>query len=528
MSPKVLITDNINPSAVSILEGVCDVTYEKSISHEALLDIIADFDALMIRSATTVSADVLRRGSQLKIIGRAGVGIDNVDLPAATQQGIIVVNSPEGNTVAASEHTIGMIFALARHIAEADAGMKDGHWNRSALVGVELFGKTLGVIGLGKIGSRVAKVCSAIGMKVNVYDPFLSQALADELGVTPVPLETIWAASDYITIHAPKTRETAHLLNDKTLAQCKPGVRVVNCARGGIIDEAALAAAVAAGHVAGVAIDVFEHEPPSPDNPLLKLGHKAILTPHLGASTEEAQVNVAIDVAEQIRDFFAFGYARNAVNIPMLRKEVLDPVKHYMPMAEALGSLARQLSDGAITHIEITAKGSVTQHDTAPLTLAALKGILAPVREGVNYVNAPLIAQEMAIEVKESSVKQAESYTNLLVVTLTTDKRTYRVSGTLIADSIYRIVEVDGYPTALEPSRHILFAPHHDRPGMVAKAATVLGENGINISALQVARKGVAGGESVMIFNLDMPLTEKVLAEICSQEGIYDAAYIRL
>lgn len=530
MSPSVLITDNINDTAVRILNGVCDVTYEKALSHEQLMERIGNFDALMIRSASTVSADVLAQGGRLKIIGRAGVGIDNVDLPSATQRGVIVVNSPEGNTVAASEHTIGMLFALSRHIPEADTLMKQGKWNRNALVGVELFGKTLGIIGLGKIGSRVAKACLAIGMKVLVFDPFLSQAVAEDLGISPASLEEIWEKADYITIHAPKTRETTHLLNDQTLAACKPGVRIINCARGGIIDEAALARAVQSGHVAGVAIDVFEQEPINPDNPLLALNSRAVLTPHLGASTEEAQINVAIDVAEQIRDFFEFGYARNAVNIPMLRKEILDPVKYYMPMAEALGSLVRQLADGAITQIEIIAKGSVTQHDTSPLTLAVLKGILSPVREGVNYVNAPVISDELGIQVKESSIKSAENYLNLLVVNLTTDKRTYRVSGTLIANDIYRIVEVDGFATALDPSKHILFAPHHDRPGMVAKAATVLGNHSINISALQVARRQASaiGGESVMIFNLDNPLSEALLSEICAIDGIYDAVYIRL
>lgn len=529
MPPKVLITDNINDTAVRILKGVCDVTYEKAMSHEELIARINEFEAIMIRSASTMSADVLEQGSQLKIIGRAGVGIDNVDLPSATQRGVIVVNSPEGNTVAASEHTLAMMMALSRHIPEADDYMKQGKWNRNALVGVEMFGKTLGVIGLGKIGSRVAKACLALGMKVLVFDPFLSQQMADELGVTTVPIEQIWGKSDYITIHAPKTAETTHLVNATTLALCKQGVRIVNCARGGIIDEKALADAVKSGHVAGVAIDVFEQEPIAADNPLIGLGNKAILTPHLGASTEEAQINVAIDVAEQIRDFFEFGYARNAVNIPMLRKEILDPVKHYMPMAEALGSLVRQLGDSAIRQIEITAKGTVTQHDTSPITLAVLKGLLSPVREGVNYVNAPLIAEEMGILVKESSIKASENYLNLLNVTMTTDKRTYKVSATLIAKGIYRIVEVDGYSTALDPSSHILFTPHHDRPGMVAKVATVLGSQGVNISALQVARRGPsAGGESVMIFNLDTPLSDAAMKEICSQNGIYDAVYIQL
>ncbi len=527
--PKVLVTDNINETAVSILNGVCQVRYEKSLTPEALLEAIADVDAVMIRSASRITEEVLAKAPNLKIVGRAGVGVDNVDLPAATQSGVVVVNSPEGNTVAASEHTVGMIFALARHIPEADQSMKAGQWNRNQLVGVELFGKTLGVIGLGKIGSRVAKACLALGMKVNVFDPFLSQQLADELGVHSVGLETIWEKSDFMTIHAPKTAETTHLICAETLKKCKKGVRIINCARGGIIDEAALVDAVQAGHVAGAALDVFESEPLPSETRLLTLGNQIVMTPHLGASTEEAQVNVAIDVAEQIREFFEFGYARNAVNLPTMRKELLDPVKHFMPLAESLGSLVRQLSEGGLKQVEIVTKGTVTQHDASPLTLAVLKGLLGPVREGVNYVNAPLIAEEMGIEVKQAAVKSGGNYLNLIEVILTTDKRAYKVSGTLVAPGIYRITEVDGYATSLEASKNVLFAPHHDRPGMVAKVATLLGDSGINISALQVARRGTAaGGESVMIFNLDSTLNEVQMNQLEAIDGVYDAIFVKL
>nr|MBX2861066.1 phosphoglycerate dehydrogenase [Vampirovibrio sp.] len=488
--PVVLITDNINPTAVKILDDTCEVVFEKSLTPEQLLEKIPNADALMIRSASTVTQDVLKVAPNLKIVGRAGVGTDNIDLKQATQHGVIVVNSPEGNTVAASEHTVVMLMAMVRHIPEADVSMKAGKWDRKKLTGVELFGKTLGLIGLGKIGSRVAKACMAMGMKVKVYDPYLSPAHAENLGVEQVELEVIWETADFITLHVPKTRETTNLVNKETFAKCKPGVRFINCARGGIINEADLAEALKNGQVAAAALDVFDGEPLDTASPLLSLGehqNKIVLTPHLGASTEEAQVNVAIDVAEQIRDFFTHGSAQNAVNIPMLRKELLDPVREFMPMAEVLGNLVRQLAKGATQSIEMTAKGTLSEHKTSPLTLAVLKGLLSHAREGVNYVNAPVIADEAGFKVKESSVSKAENYTNQLVVTLTTTEGTYQVAGTLIAEGHFKITEVDGYLTALDPTPNVLFAPHHDRPGMVAKVASTLGDTDINISALQVA-----------------------------------------
>ncbi len=530
--PRVLITDSINLQASEILKDHCEVIYEPKLSHDELLAKITDVDALMIRSASTVSEDVLQKADRLRIVGRAGVGTDNIDVATATKQGVIVVNSPEGNTIAASEHTVGMLMALARHIPEGDATLKNGQWIRSKLVGVEVYGKTLGVVGLGKIGRRVAKACLALGMKVNVFDPFLSKAMAEELGVNGVSLDEILEKSDFITIHAPKTRETTNLFNRETFAKCKPGLRIVNCARGGIINEEALAEAIEKGIVAGAALDVFEQEPPNPEGPLFKMGanaNKLVLTPHLGASTEEAQVNVALDVAEQIKEFFEHGYAKSAVNIPLLRQDMLDPVKHYMPMAEVLGHFIRQLAQGPAQSVEITAKGDLGKHRTEPLTLAVLKGLLSTAREGVNYVNAPSIAEENGIQVKETTTKKAGNYLNLLEVKLATEDRCYTVSATLISEEIFRIVEVDGYQMALKPTSYILLTPHHDRPGMIAKVATVLGEADVNISALQVARKGPsAGGESIMVFNLDNAPSDELLAKIRKLEGIYGSLYINL
>lgn len=530
--PRILITDSINQQAAEILKDHCEIIYEPKLSHEELMQRISQVDGLMIRSASTVSADILEQAERLRIVGRAGVGTDNIDVNTATKKGVIVVNSPEGNTIAASEHTVGLLLALARHIPEGDATLKNGMWQRSKLVGVEVYGKTLGVVGLGKIGRRVAKTCLALGMKVNVSDPFLSKAMAEELGVSVVTFDEVLETSDFITIHAPKTKDTTNLFNKEAFARCKPGLRIVNCARGGIINEADLADAIEQGIVAGAALDVFEQEPPDTNGPLFNMGsnaNKLVLTPHLGASTEEAQVNVALDVAEQIKEFFEHGYAKSAVNIPLLRPEMLDPVKHYMPMAEVLGHFIRQMAKGAAQSIEITAKGDLGQHRTEPLTLAVLKGLLSTAREGVNYVNAPSIAEENGIQIKETTTKKAGNYLNLLEVKLTTDERSYTVAGTLISEEIFRIVEMDGYQMALKPTAHVLITPHHDRPGMIAKVATLFGEEGINISALQVARKGPeAGGESIMVFNLDNPPSDALLAKIRKLEGIYGSLYITL
>lgn len=530
--PCVLITDNIHEQAVEILKDTCHVLYEAKLSHDDLRSRVANVDALMIRSASTVSADILEQAGRLRIVGRAGVGTDNIDVTMATKRGVIVVNSPEGNTIAASEHTIGMLMALSRHIPQGDASLKNGQWIRNRLVGVEVYGKMLGIVGLGKIGRRVAKTCLALGMKVNVFDPFLSRVAAEELGVQAVSFDEVLEKSDFITIHAPKTRETQNLFNREAFARCKRGLRLVNCARGGIIDEAALVEALENGRIAGAALDVFEKEPLPSDSPLLKaeLAERLVLTPHLGASTEEAQVNVALDVAEQIREFLKHGFAKSAVNIPLLRPDILDPVKHYMPMAEVLGNFVRQMAKGATQSVEITAKGEdLYERRTEPLSLAVLKGVLSTAHEGVNYVNASGIAEENGIQVQQASTRKAGNYLNLLEVKLTTDHRTYAVTGTLISDEIFRVVDLDGYQMALEPTAHILLTPHIDQPGMIAKVATVLGEAGVNISAMQVARKGAsAGGESVMVFNLDNPPSENVLADIRRLEGIHGSLYIHL
>ncbi|MEW5821223.1 MAG: phosphoglycerate dehydrogenase [Cyanobacteriota bacterium] len=530
MTWKVLVTDKINEIAVDILKDSCDVDYKPVLSHEELLDIIHDYDGLMIRSASKVSKDVIAKATKLKIVGRAGVGVDNVDIVDATDRGIVVINSPEGNTVAAAEHTIAIMLSMARHIPKADATIKEGKWERSKLTGTEVYKKTLGVIGLGKIGTRVAKVAKSLGMNVIVHDPFVTQEQVSQIGACYAKsLDEIWPNADFITLHLPKTRETIHLVNRNTLNRMKKGVKIINCARGGIIDESALAEAIKSGQVAMAAIDVFEEEPVK-NSPLLELGDKVVLTPHLGASTEEAQINVAVDVAEQIRDMAMGRPVKSAVNIPSLKPETLEPVKHYMRLAENLGALIRQITSGATKSIEVIACGDLADLDISPLSIAVTKGALSCSTEGVNYVNAPIIAKRKNIHVTESKTTDSGYYIGILKVRINTEDEDNIVSGTVIGGDIQKILRIDGYLTDIEPAHHMLMLPHHDKPGMIAKVATVLGRENINISMMQVGRKdrAQAGGESCMILNVDEPVDKKILHELSQIDGIYNAKTVNL
>ncbi|OGI00155.1 MAG: phosphoglycerate dehydrogenase [Candidatus Melainabacteria bacterium GWF2_37_15] len=530
MKPRVLITDKINQVAGDILSEVADVDFKDILPEDELCKIIGEYDGMMVRSQTTVTPKMIEAARNMKIIGRAGVGVDNINLEAATNKGIIVVNSPEGNTAAAAEHTVALILSMARNIPQADASLKQGKWERSKFTGVEVFNKTLGTIGLGKIGSRVVKAAVAMDMKVIVYDPYVTQDKVEELGATLVKsLDEFWGVCDFITIHVPKTRETAYLINKDTLNKMKKGVMMVNCARGGIVDEEALKEALESGHVAAAALDVFEKEPIDPNSPLLTANGRIVMTPHLGASTEEAQIKVAVDVAEQIRDVLAGKSAKSAVNIPYLRPELLEPVKEYMNLAENIGLLARQISEGGIKQVEITLKGKLSQYDTTPLKVAVLKGILSHNLEDVNYVNTPVIVKQQGFEVIESKSEQSGNYDGLIRVKITTDVGSHQVSGAMIADKTPRIVTIDNYTISLEIAEHILVTPHQDKPGMIAKVSTILGNNNINIRMMMVARKeNTVGGESTMIITTDEHIWDEILDEIKQVQGIYDAKYISL
>ena len=526
---KVLITDKINESAGKILEGVADVVFMPTQTEDELCNIIGEYDALMVRSQTKVTKKIIDAATNMKIIGRAGVGVDNIDIEAATQKGILVVNSPDGNTNAAAEHTIALMLAMSRNIPVAAVSTKAGNWERSKFTGVEVFGKTLGVIGFGKIGSHVAQVANALGMNVVVSDPYTSQQTVEKAGAKYVnSLDELWPLCDYITVHVPKTRETMHLINKDTIAKMKKGVRLVNCARGGIIDEADLKEALESGQVASAAVDVYENEPDMSKCCLCCTDKNVVLTPHLGASTKEAQLNVAIDVAEQIRDVLSGGSAKAAVNIPALKPSVLEPVKAYMTIAENVGALAFQISNGNLKSINLTVEGKLADLDISPITIAVLKGVFSSIDEGVNYVNAPVIAKKRGINVVTSKSHNDCSYQGSITVKLLTDKDEVCVSGALITDGMPRITEINEHKMCIQPEEHMLVLPHENKPSMIAKVASVIAADNVNINKMHVADNVGSDPLSIMILSTETKVEANTLKQIADIDGIKDAKYIHL
>ncbi|PSO77688.1 MAG: phosphoglycerate dehydrogenase [Cyanobacteria bacterium QS_4_48_99] len=524
---KVLVSDNIDKAGIDIISQVAQVDFKTGLAPEELVKIIPEYDALMVRSGTQVTQEIIEAGTQLKIIGRAGVGVDNIDVSAATRSGIVVVNSPEGNTIAAAEHTLAMMLSLSRLIPEANQSVKNHQWERKRFIGSEVYKKTLGVAGLGKIGSHVATVARAMGMKLLAYDPFISSERAEQLGCRLVDLELLFAEADYITLHVPKTPETAHMINAETLARMKPTTRIVNCSRGGIIDEDALAEALKAEEIAGAALDVFENEPLG-ESLLRELGPKVILTPHLGASTEEAQTNVAVDVAEQIRDVLLGLPARSAVNIPGLNPDVIEQLRPYLELAETLGKLVGQRAGGRIDLLNVRLQGELANYQSQPMVVAALKGLLSPaLRERINYVNASIEAKERGIRVIETKDSSVHDYSGSLLLEARGNLGEHSVTGTLLSDEEIRITNIDGFPINVPPSNYMLFTVHRDMPGIIGKIGSLLGSFNVNIASMQVGRK-IVRGDAVMVLSIDDPLPEGILEEIAKVPGIRDAYTIKL
>lgn len=525
--PKVLVSDPIDQAGIDILSQVAQVDVQTKLSPEELVKAIPEYDALMIRSGTKVTADVLAAGKLLKIIGRAGVGVDNVDVPAATRQGIVVVNSPEGNTIAAAEHALAMMLSLSRLIPSANQSVKANEWNRKQFTGVEVYKKTLGLIGLGKIGSHVATVARALGMNLLAYDPYISTDRAAEIGCRLVDLDLIFQESDYITLHVPKTPETAHLINEAVLSKMKPNARIINCARGGIIDEDALAKAIQEGKIAGAALDVYEQEPLQ-ESSLRALGPNVVLTPHLGASTAEAQTNVAVDVAEQIRDVLLGLPARSAVNIPGLRPDILEKLRPYLQLAETLGNLVGQLAGGRIEELHIRLQGDLAENDSKPIVIAALKGLLSnALQERVNYVNASIEAKERGIRVIETRDTNVKDYTGSLYLSAKGSLGEHSVTGVLLGGSEVRITDINNFPINVPPTKYMLFTVHRDMPGIIGKIGSLLGSFNVNIASMQVGRK-IVRGDAVMVLSIDDPLPEGILSEITKVPGIRDAYTVAL
>jgi D-3-phosphoglycerate dehydrogenase len=501
---KVLASDKIAESGLKMLRDAgIEADMKTKLPEEELCKIIGDYDALIVRSGTKVTPKVIAAGKNLKIIGRAGVGVDNVDLPSATKRGIIVVNSPEGNTIAAAEQTLTLILAMARNIPQAYNSLRAGKWERNKFTGTELYKKVIGVVGLGKIGGRVASYLVAMGAKVIGSDPFVSKERADELGIELKSLDEVISSSEIITLHIPKTKDTENLISKKTIAKMKDKVRIVNCARGGVVSEEDLYEALKSGKVAAAALDVYSKEPPDPKNPLFTLDN-IVVAPHLGAATVEAQENVAIDVVEQIIDVLKGGQARSAVNIPSMKPDVIAKVKPYMGLAEKLGSLASQLFGGAFNEVKVEYDGEIAVHDVSPLSIAILKGLLEPVmQESVNFVNAPIIAKERGIKVIEGKSAEPKDFKSLITVKLEAGKIKRSVQGTLFEPPYgERLVGIDGFKVDVVPSGYMLILNNIDKPGMIGKVGTFLGKHKINIAAMDVGRVKV-GERAVMVLNVD-------------------------
>ncbi|MCD4840518.1 MAG: phosphoglycerate dehydrogenase [Methanosarcinales archaeon] len=522
---KVLVSDSLSEKGIEILEKGAEVDVRTGMSPEELKACIGEYDALVVRSQTQVTEEVIEAAENLKIIGRAGVGVDNIDVEAATQRGIIVINAPEGNMISAAEHTIAMMMAISRNIPQANQSMRAGKWDRKLFMGVEVRGKTLGVVGLGRIGTEVAKRAQGMEMNIMAYDPFISEERAADLGVKLTTVEDIVLNADYITVHTPLTKDTRNLIDREEFEKAKPGVRIINCARGGIINEEALAEAVASGKVAAAAIDVFTSEPPT-GSPLLEQDN-IILTPHLGASTKEAQVNVAVDVAEQIINFNQGLPVKNAINMPYVKQEIMKVLQPYLPLAEKIGKLAAQLMEEKYERIEVSYSGEIADWDTGPVTVAALKGLLEfAMGSSVNYVNAPVIAKERKIKVVESKSKTTESYSNLIMVNIFNNGKVKTVGGTMVGTNP-RIVQIDEFSIDVLPLGHMIIALHEDHPNIIGPCCMLLGKHDINIAGMQVGRIK-AGGTAIMALNVDSEVNEEILNEIRAVKGILNAKMVYL
>ena len=472
---------------------------------------VGNYDGLAIRSATKVTAKIVEHAKNLKVIGRAGIGVDNIDITAATARGIIVMNTPFGNSITTAEHAISLMLALARQIPEADASTRAGKWEKNKFLGVEIFGKTLGVIGCGNIGSIVADRALGLKMKVIAYDPFLSADRATDLGVEKVELEELFKRADFITLHTPLTDKTRNVVNADAMKAMKKGARIVNCARGGLVDEAALYEALKNGHVAGAAFDVFVTEPAT-ENPLFALPN-VVCTPHLGASTSEAQENVALQIAEQMSDYLLRGAISNAVNFPSISAEEAPKLKPFVALAEKLGSFAGQLTETGISKVQLAYEGAVAQMNTKALTSAALAGLLRPMLGDVNVVSAPVAAKERGIVIEEVTREMPEDYESLITVTVTTERQSRHVSGTVFADGRPRIVNIKGIRMDAEFGPSMIYITNRDKPGFIGKFSSTLGEAGINIATFHVGRDA-PGGNAVALIEIDGELPETVLTKV--------------
>lgn len=519
--PRVLIADQLSPAAEAIFkERGVEVDTRIGLKKDELVAIIGDYDGLAVRSATKVTAEVLAAATRLRVVGRAGIGVDNIDVDAATQRGVVVMNTPFGNSVTTAEHAISLMLALARQIPAADRSTRAGRWEKNRFMGVELMGKMLGLIGCGNIGSIVADRAHGLKMRVIAYDPFLSPERAQDLGVEKVDLDTLLARADFISLHTPLTEQTRNILGASALKKTKPGVRLVNCARGGLVDEAAVAELIGSGHIAGAAFDVFTVEP-AKDSPLFALD-EVVVTPHLGASTGEAQENVALQVAEQISDYLTNGAIVNALNMPSVTAEEAPRLKPYMLLAEQLGSFAGQLTATGLEEVTITYAGHAASLNTRPLTQVVLTGLLRPLLASVNMVNAPAIAKQRNIHVKVVTCDSVEGYQTLLTVEVVTESGPRAVAGTLFQDAEPRLVSIRGIPMEARLGPHMLYVRNQDKPGLIGALGMTLGDAGINIATFHLGRDR-PGGDAIALVEVDGPIPDYVLAQVCKLPQVIHA-----
>jgi len=523
---KVLLLDGIDPAGVDVIQrsrGIEPFVHDK-ISREELLRIIGDADGVIVRSSTVVDSELMQKATRLKVVGRAGVGVDNVDIDAATERGILVMNSPGGSTTTTAEHTVAMLFALARNIPQAYTSLKVHQWEKSKFKGVELAGKTLGVIGLGRIGSEVARKCQAMGMNVVAFDPYINPDARLTTGLELVDLESVFEQADFISVHVPLSDTTRDLINKETIARMKDGVRLVNCARGGIINEDDLCEALKSGKVAGAAFDVFEVEP-NTESPLLALDN-FIATPHLGASTVEAQRKVSEDICRQVSDYLLKNTVDGALNFPRLEAGTVERYQHFVDLAARLATFIGQICDGRMQTLSIRYSGEVSDMNLNYLTSVIVRSLLQPVlREGVNLVNAVHVAKQRGIRIQETRVPAPENFTNLIVIELKTDVESHRVSGTVFTDKLPRIVNIDGYPLEVVPHGNMIFFTNNDKPGVIGAIGTALGQCKVNIAGMYLGREH-EGGRALALLLVDNPVSKDVIERFRQVPNVLSAKVV--
>jgi D-3-phosphoglycerate dehydrogenase / 2-oxoglutarate reductase len=527
MSPRILISDKLSPAALKVFadRGIeADYRPDLGADKSALAEAIGDYDGLAVRSLTKVTPKVVERASQLKVIGRAGIGVDNIDLAAASARGIIVMNTPLGNAITTAEHTVSLMMALARQIPAADASTRAGKWEKNRFMGVELFNKTLGIIGCGNIGSIVADLALGLRMKVIAYDPYLSPERAIEIRVEKVDLNELLGRADFISLHTPLTDRTRHIIDEKALALMKRGVRVINCARGGLVVEEALAAALRSGQVAGAALDVFETEP-AVDNPLFAY-ENVICTPHLGASTAEAQENVAIQIAEQMADYLVTGAVTNALNMPSITADEAPRLRPFITLVDQLGLFAGQLTETAIAGITVEYAGEVAEMNVRALTSALLAGLLRPMLGEVNMVSAPVVARERGMKVDEVLQTHRGTYESYVRLTVKTERQERSVAGTVFSDGKPRIIQIKGINMEAELGAHMLYVTNDDKPGFIGALGLTLGNAGVNIATFHLGRQS-RGGDAISLVEIDEPIPPKVLEAVQSLPHVRQAKALR-